>query len=995
MKSKSFALLLLLTSFGWAQSTNLTCVKSGTDLILSWSGGPSLYSGYKAHTPTFSASLATLFTDSAINSHTLPGAVADGIPLTFYVISDATKPAISITSPSPDFVTTEYKILVTGTVSGAADVYVSGVMATINGSDYTTNPSGTPNVPLVLGSNTLYAVAFDSDGDIDVSSVSGSRGQGNQPPTIDITSPTASTIYSPVPTLTVTYSDPDANLDLSAFRVISDGADITSRATPGASSWTYTLSPSEALTDGYHVLTSAISDTMKAPNNAAKPYILSPPILTAISPDHAKPGDTIILAGNGFSTTLSENLVYFDTVTQNPTSATETSLTVTVPSAAPSCFVNVEVNYRPSNSLPFTLDIDIVLLDTSSVTYEDANSSLWVADRDYPSNADRIWEFVPPAPSWQKTQRPSSNIPYVSKNFDSAGNIYYCNGLNSSFNQGQIAYIKPDNTMANFRAAGASSTDPVYCRGLAVPSNATEPVFFLDGNLGNVRKVPLTAAIDKNYGNSTFTFNNPAGAILMDNTDLVISGTNAIYKIASDETVTTLDTGYSGAAGIDWDGIYLLVADMSANKIIMFDPTDTANKKWTLAESLNSPRAVAFGLNEQIFALEQTRFLQLPSPSLTLKGANMYTEIPTKIYADVNPETGQDQEDLQYVTLTVQITPLSLFPNASNLGLVTWTYNDPDDPSDDAVIDPDGPSGNDNLGTFDDYPNVWEQVGSYTLNGSGYSCTTRIVDGLSQVKFHPSDAPGDNFIVRVAITIPRFGTISVDSPILTVWKKLFVEVDAMGPVIGPFEDDDTAQWEASVPMPDISLFTNAFQAAYVDIADAGGSQSTVDFHYRVDMCSDNALLTQINLAITSASSTGHWLAYLQGAYSIAECKSGSGSNIICMMDNDPDGEIGGPPCTSTAYPLGVVNRCWGPDVVGALIFNEIIRDLAAQNGFDEERALQTSALHESGHQFNLEHRFTTDGSGGIMEIQAPQVNPQFNNDDIRKIRTSGFPRCTP
>jgi hypothetical protein len=663
--------------------------------------------------------------------------------------------------------------------------------------------------------------------------------------------------------------------------------------------------------------------------------------------------------------------------------ASATQLVATVPATAISGPVTVTVNSRTSNPAAFNVLVDNVLLDASSITYEDANGSLWVADRDFPSTADNIWEYIPPGASWQKLDRPQYNLPYIAKDFDSAQQPYYCNGQNTSANQGSISYINAANSNVFYRAAGASSTDPVYCRGLAVPSNATEPVFFLDGNLGNVRRVPAgTAAIDKNYGNSTFTFNNPAGAVLMNNTDLVVSTTSTIYKIAPDETVTTLDTGYSGAAGIDWNGSHLLVADMAANKIVLFNPTDAANQKWTLAASLNSPRAVAFGSGADIWALEQTRFFKLPKPSLFLQARTNTSSypIPTKVYADYNSYDNVNEPTHQFLLLEVSLNPLTLIKDGCPdpyPAKITWTVEDPDDPSDDLQIDPNGSAGADNTLQLGNYPSSpqWDDWDIYSMDegtsSDNATVHTAIVNGVSMVILNFSGYPGDNFKVTAQVSIPVYGTLEAVSPTITIWKKLYVELDSMGPCEGPMDLDDDDAVCSDIPQPDISFLANAFRPAYIEVLDAEtyqAGQTTPGTPFKYHLSADAEKGAQGQLASQSpTSSAGYWEVEIQGSYEDDQ-----------NFDNDPDGEVG--------VILGAtVRKLSDPQARWSFVHNEAVRDKSAYGSplsgipsYDDFYVRMYVALHEISEHFRL-----VDDTDYIMNFLE---EPVFSNCHIKVIR---------
>jgi hypothetical protein len=120
---------------------------------------------------------------------------------------------------------------------------------------------------------------------------------------------------------------------------------------------------------------------------------------------------------------------------------------------------------------------------------------------------------------------------------------------------------------------------------------------------------------------------------------------------------------------------------------------------------------------------------------------------------------------------------------------------DVDDPStDNTVVDRDGSGGIDNRGT------------TSTINRDIGSIAADLVtgpDGVARIYFQVSKQPGDNFRIAGACLLPDRDGLKVSgvgvkdaadqplptdrakiSPMLTVWRRLHIEVDTMGPVQG-------------------------------------------------------------------------------------------------------------------------------------------------------------------------------------------------------------------
>jgi hypothetical protein len=136
---------------------------------------------------------------------------------------------------------------------------------------------------------------------------------------------------------------------------------------------------------------------------------------------------------------------------------------------------------------------------------------------------------------------------------------------------------------------------------------------------------------------------------------------------------------------------------------------------------------------------------------------------------------------------------------ASTPGVTVYFRSfDIDDPSSDsAPIDPNGPAGNDNRGSPNCGTLTYFAIGSAVCNASVMTDS----NGLATVIFEVTMQPGDNF--RVAASLDQnylagaiaYGVSIMDaggtvippeqvSELLTVWRRVHVEVDTMGPVSG-------------------------------------------------------------------------------------------------------------------------------------------------------------------------------------------------------------------
>lgn len=173
------------------------------------------------------------------------------------------------------------------------------------------------------------------------------------------------------------------------------------------------------------------------------------------------------------------------------------------------------------------------------------------------------------------------------------------------------------------------------------------------------------------------------------------------------------------------------------------------------------------------------------------------------------------KKDTQYIEITVSVTAAGGIGRVPAGARVQWTWEDPDDPSNEAMhafasglVDPNDAGldpTNDNLGKHD-HPN--EDAGSgakyEALDGFGLeeidanTASTAIVDGVSKVRLHCSNVGGDNFRVRVGVRAHQLvmpGTEDATG-LMSMWKRVDVEycvmedafelpVDGMAPFFEP------------------------------------------------------------------------------------------------------------------------------------------------------------------------------------------------------------------
>ena len=184
------------------------------------------------------------------------------------------------------------------------------------------------------------------------------------------------------------------------------------------------------------------------------------------------------------------------------------------------------------------------------------------------------------------------------------------------------------------------------------------------------------------------------------------------------------------------------------------------------------------------------------------------------------------KKDKQYIELTVEVT-------ATNGGRVPagmrveWTWEDPDDPSNDAMeafasaqVDPND-SGvdptKDNMGKRD-FPKKdggtgakWEKIDAYGLHDTDdHTADTAIVDGISKVRLHCTNVGGDNFRVRVGLKGHQLVMPGAtdETGLMTMWKRVDVEyrvMDGADPLpvdqLPPFFEPCFVQMDVTEPQP--------------------------------------------------------------------------------------------------------------------------------------------------------------------------------------------------
>jgi hypothetical protein len=1066
-----------------AQTAELRVTKSGSDAVLTIvSGGAAPYDYYKALSPTLSVGVTVLSSADPSSTYTESGGLTNGMTLVFYQIGDANKPAIAITSPAPGSSVSTPKVLVTGTQTNAVNVWVNNIAASLSAGAFTSSAASTPNVPLVEGLNTVTASAVDASGNVAVTTEDLTK-LGNNPnapaiATLTIT-PSEGTdpyvVYTPRPAVTVNYSDADG-IDTTKVFVYLNGDSLTPTVIDGAHA-TFTLL--NDLQPGTNFISVSVADDAGAAfrvSTKTARLAVRGPLVASISPTTgSKVGDTITIAGHGFSTTASDNVVTFpDGVTALANaSPTESSFQVTIPAGAQTGPVKVTVNSHDSNN---DQQLKVILVSgRQSIGGLAWDHEAILSGTDLPilftdrGTSDSLFQC--------QSDGTAANLGYLFNEptglaRDAAGNLF--TGQANTGGPGFIDRFTPGSPIAAY--GGTTKISPeassqivgLGCTDQWQPSGSTLNLYLLDSaNSGKIKKMAPDLTVSY-FNTQADTYPSPNALAVRSGQDfLYFSTSNDIKKIeVATATRTNVKTAFYGprAMTITWDNKLIVPRMGSFNRQVSVVDPDNPTGCAGACISYDLTPAVSTGNFPLLVACNRgripghivvadgatnaaaTQIYRLPKPYLLLTQADgtLFPE-GTKIYADYDPTQAMpaaETPDSQFVILRVRTSPGPgtlptgdngrLFPNGAAgdyPAVVEWHFEDVLDPT---RNDP-NPAPPDNGTNWDGWQaNPWGQEGSYTLNTVTANPQTAVINGESRVRFHYTDKPGDNYIIKVRAKIPGYDKfplnppwdspencwIQAETPILTVWKRLHVEVDSFGaaaPLNPQAHADDAAFNDLPDPASDgvcdplalgnpcLDPLRNILAPAFVEpFYDAGNSKGDIFFNAQTDYAlkvvngtgpDDRDLINERNYNAGSVSNTGSWGVYLLGAYEVADGKYLDGLDYFGYSDNDPEPDPI-PGTTDTGYPAGMTaSNCGSTLASTSVTFDEEIRDLCAQNGFNFWYFLNSTAWHEIGHQLHLLHAGTTDGTGGLMEPLGPQKNLCLPRTYLETIRAILYPSC--
>jgi len=339
---------------------------------------------------------------------------------------------------------------------------------------------------------------------------------------------------------------------------------------------------------------------------------------------------------------------------------------------------------------------------------------------------------------------------------------------------------------------------------------------------------------------------------------------------------------------------------------------------------------------------------------------------------------------------------------------------DVDDPSSsDWPIDPadEGgePLGGDNRTTRDSGGQdhgYWIESDGVILEGqpADYTLYETTTDSQGEVfaTVRVSLSPGDNYIATASLNGFEFGEDDEEvalipqpqrTTMLTVWRRFHVEVDSMGASDHEIAEGETDPQElddpqtADVPTPDLHHYDSAFHAAYVTVHRLPQYDDPQTYFGRSFNSQESEAIYYWDSEIGINQSqqdehrkfwVGHVVSVYQGRYD--------------GNDNDPESEFA---------PMGGTLRV--PPIVPetSAVYDEVVRDVAAQHGMDITVLRRVVALHEVGHQFGLRVGVNGHANAGLNDsvMWAPGTDAEealaddgvyvFDDEELGNLRNQG------
>jgi len=722
-------------------------------------------------------------------------------------------------------------------------------------------------------------------------------------------------------------------------------------------------------------------------NVATSQFRIVGPILDAVSPDGGVVGSTVTLSGEGFGTT-SNTKVYFSSGTGRAAATISTisanSIQVTVPVGAIDGSVHAEVSGVPSNVLPFDIRLTLaggssfaggyLAIDNQDRIYFTDGSASNVINRINQDGDGKVAVYVTTEQITGIVAAPAGDSLY----FVTRGEPEY-QGTLFRYGTGRIYELSLTGTATLKRtlplpvyadAAGIDVVPPLAWVGATVPEaeEVLLQVNLQSGAIDELFQLPFSDLLwsDVNHhtdGTIYSSYFPPGGSIgwhLMHNTTDVYAN------------------GDVGAIDIDCLG-RVRFTDVNNQRVLRYVSPGNATlvgptRPFPMGVGLDSSGNIMVSTSDGIQRLS-TAGAGVPSCS-----KNFLVEVSgdsARAWADYDPVQDLVTPNAQFVVLEACLGEPTLPRDSTDY--VAWTHTDVDDPATDSGLDPNGATGNDNMGVLDGVA-PFTQEGTYTLHEvAGEYRSAYGPNGCSKVRFRPTDAPGDNFEITVNATT-RVGSNVAKTEIMTVWKRLHMEVDSMGEVVGPLDSDGDDALIGDVPDPDVAFAEGILAPAYIAVVpetsfDTGNVQFDAhlpDSSLASEEDQHAQYVTQGNRGRGSLSSTGTWWTYIQAAYE---------GDIEEDLDSDAKALLG--------VNSGLSGK-WG------FQFTETIRDAMQFAARDEAYGKRFNYVHEMGHQFGLDHPLNPDlvpsnlmqepdfDANGFLTLGEPYVLPS----DLRILRCS-------
>lgn len=353
-------------------------------------------------------------------------------------------------------------------------------------------------------------------------------------------------------------------------------------------------------------------------------YVYCQPAITSLSPSIGNVGTSVIISGNNFSGTTSDNIVYFGATRATVNSASTNSLNVTVPSGTTFQYPTVTTgNLTAYSNEPFviTFPCDGIIGAGSFPTggyYSSGTNprSVTIADFDGDGKSDMaVGNHLSNTVSVYLNQSTVGSITFAVKidyavpsspsevtygDIDGDGKLDI---VSTNKNSNNISVLRNTCTIGNISfAAPVNFTTGSYCYGVAVndlDSDGKPDIVasnFSSGNVSILRNLSTVGNISFASSTDLTTGTNPGGVALGDldydgKVDIIVgnrgSGTISIFRntctignisFAAKIDLTTATNPFNPAVGdIDDDGkVEIVVANEGSNSVSVFKNYSTS-----------------------------------------------------------------------------------------------------------------------------------------------------------------------------------------------------------------------------------------------------------------------------------------------------------------------------------------------------------------------------------------------------------------------------------